>query len=133
MAKVKFSNGLVLTNKNTTSIVVKNPKKGIPSKAQLALISILNGYIVSSYMLVELAKAVSYIDKVIAKGDNATIKQVKKAKSAMTVLETAVNFLIEKPYLDVELEECDKNVRLKITRFLVTRNYEDYTKIRAYF
>ena len=130
MTKVKFSNGLVLSNSENT--IVEFPKGKI-GKYQECLIGILDQYKVSDDTLVGLAKVVNYIEEVIIKGDNATLAQYKRAKEFANKIERALKFAIDKPYQEVELSECNQEAKEKIYSFLKTRSYEDYVKIRAYF
>ena len=130
MTKVRFENGLVLSNGNST--IVEFPKGKI-NKYQECLIGILDQFRVSDDTLVGLAKVVNFVEQVRAKGDNATLAEYKKAKEFANKIERAVEFALDKPYQEVELSECNQEAREKIYNFLKTRSYEDYVKIRAYF
>ena len=130
MTKVRFNNGLVLSNGN--SAIVEFPKGKI-TKYQECLIGILDQYRVSPDTLIGLSRVVNYIEEVISKGDNATIREYKKAKEFADKIKRALMFALDSPYREVNLEECNKEAREKIYSFLKTRSYEDYIKIRAYF
>ena len=130
MTKVRFENGLVLSNGDRT--VIEFPKGKI-TKYQKSLIGLLDQFRVSDDTLVGLAKVVNFVEQVIAKGDNATLAQYKRAKEFAAKIKRALAFALDAPYKEVDLSECNIEAKEKIYSFLKTRSYEDYIKIRAYF